>query len=480
MDVKLNNLFESKKGREVFSQILESIEERGILAKIKEGVLVGFSGGPDSVFLLGFLLKLREIVGHFDISLCHVNHMIRAAEADADEEFCRLTANKLDLPFYSFHIDVPKIAKESGKGIEEAARDARYAAFDGLISQRKAKYVSVAHNATDNLETVIFNMMRGAGISGMCGIPSARGNIIRPILSIPKSDVLELLDRAEVEYCIDSTNSSVDYSRNYIRHSVLPLLRALTPSCEGAVNRMVDNLLLDRDYLDSVANEYLGSIDSKGIVWAEFSKLHPAIFARVFSSLAQSVNGFVPERKHILKAQEMKDSDNFSISLPGKTVFRCERGVCSFIPLSEETEALPQTVFPIKLEFGKNIIQGTNLVVFIGDQITKSSLNVYNFSITACVSFDIINDGLYLRLKEDGDAYKYGGFTRKLKKVFNDYKISLSKREKTPVFYDKDGIVFVPGLPVRDGICGNKTVFVTVCFTEDTEKNTLYPIVKSK
>ena len=126
MDINFTSLFKSKKGEQIFSRINEFSNERGISQKFKDGILVGFSGGPDSVFLLAYLLEVRLRFGFFGIELCHVNHMIRGTEADSDEDFCRAVAEKLDLPFHSFHVNVPEISKKTGKGIEEAARDERY------------------------------------------------------------------------------------------------------------------------------------------------------------------------------------------------------------------------------------------------------------------------------------------------------------------------------------------------------------------
>ena len=476
MDINFNMLFKSEKGERIFFKIAEFANKRGIIEKFKDGVVVGFSGGPDSVFLLAFLLESRSRFGYFDIELCHVNHMIRGAEADFDEDFSRKVAEENAISFHSLRINVPEIAKKSGKGIEEAARDERYAYFDKIIRQGKCKYVCVAHNATDNLETVIFNMMRGSGLSGICGIPYQRGNVLRPLLSVSKSDILELLDSHSVPYCIDSTNSSTEYTRNYIRHSLLPLFKNLAPSPEEMTTRMVDNLLCDKDYLDGVADDFISHVTPNAISREELARLHPAIFARVFSSLVKSFSGCTPERKHILKARELISFDNFSMNLPGKTVFFCERGVCSF--KSDEEKTVDCGIFPFRLTNGINIVSGTNIVVYVGEQITKSFLNVYNFSITAYVSSDIIENGLYLRLKEDGDSYKYGGITRKLKKVFNDLKIPPSKRDRILVICDNCGILWVPGLPLRDNVSGENKLPVSVCFSGQSDVNTFYPVTR--
>jgi tRNA(Ile)-lysidine synthase len=473
MDVNISKVFSSEAGKRFYDRICLDLREYSIEDRIKKGVLVGFSGGADSVLLLCFLLEYRRQNDFFPISVCHVHHGIRGEEADFDLEFSRKFALSQDLPFYSFEINVPAIAKEKKLGLEEAARIERYSAFNSLIDSGIGYCIAVAHNSTDNLETVIFNMMRGAGMRGMCGIPRVRDNIVRPILSIAKSDIIDLLNDANVPFCIDTTNESQDYTRNYIRHTLIPDLCRLNRSPEDAVSKMIANLSEDRDYLDTVASDFIRD-HSTQLKNEDLLSLHPAIFSRVFIRLAEEKTGVCPEKVHVLKARELLLSDSFSLNLPGKTVFFSDRGVCGFRDSDSDSHTAG---VKIPLKVGKNSPEGYNVDVYVGD-CDKIYPNVYKYEISAFVSSDIINKGLHLRFKEDGDAYRFGGMNHKLKKVFNDKKIPLSRRGNIPFICDTDGIVWVVGLPVRDAEkeCEQK-IKITVCFKETGNIN-LYSLTK--
>ena len=247
---KVGKLFDTV-APELYATALNAVIDCNMAHLLEKGVILGFSGGADSVFLLCFLSEYRRREGKdFPIVACHVNHMIRGEEALRDMEFSRDFASALGIEFVSVNCDVPTLAKERGCGLEEAARDARYATFEELNSKSGGSYcIALAHNASDNLETVIFNMMRGAGLNGMCGILPVRGNIVRPLIKISKRDILKALLEAELPYVIDSTNMSVDYTRNYIRHKIVPELSHLNASPEDAVSRLTESLSLDNDYL---------------------------------------------------------------------------------------------------------------------------------------------------------------------------------------------------------------------------------------
>ena len=195
INVDLNKLFGSEKGRHIFSEFLRISREFSMTEKIKNGVIVGFSGGADSVMLLCLLTKYARDMGYPMPVAVHLNHCIRGAEADRDEEFSAEFSSSLGVEFLSFHRDIPALAKELSKGLEETARIARYSIFDDIIQSRNdICAVAIAHNSTDNLETLIFNMMRGAGTRGLSGISPTRGNIIRPLLYCSKADIVSALD----------------------------------------------------------------------------------------------------------------------------------------------------------------------------------------------------------------------------------------------------------------------------------------------
>ena len=200
-----DKLFASECGREIYSGALSAISDFSMKPLIKGGTVLGFSGGADSVMLLLFLIKYRSEIGDFPIVAVHINHGIRGKEADEDEEFSRCLCQALNIPFVSRSYDVPKIAAERGIGLEEAARDLRYAAFREILHEKNYTSICVAHNATDNLETIILNMMRGSGTHGLSGISPVRDSILRPLIYSSKSLISSALTEAGISYKIDSS-----------------------------------------------------------------------------------------------------------------------------------------------------------------------------------------------------------------------------------------------------------------------------------
>ena len=176
---RLDLLFNSKMGKAVYENAVRIIKEYSMDEMLSRGVLIGFSGGPDSVMLLLFLIKYSETGNVGKILAVHVNHMIRGDEASRDESFSKCFCEKLGVEFCSVQRNIPSIASENSQSIEETARNVRYSVFEEILRSRSdVSCIAVAHNSTDNFETVLLNMMRGAGSKGMAGIPPVRGNIM--------------------------------------------------------------------------------------------------------------------------------------------------------------------------------------------------------------------------------------------------------------------------------------------------------------
>ena len=441
--------FSTPLGKDIYDRILQTSTDKKMLALFDKGVLLGLSGGADSVLLLCFLKEYqRRENKEFPLLAVHINHGIRGDEANNDEEFSRQLSESLGVEFESFKIDVPSMSAEYGTGLEETARNARYSIFRNIIKSREdICAIAVAHNATDNAETVIMNMLRGSGINGMCGIKPVRDNVIRPLIKISKREIKLLLDESGISYVTDSTNFYSDYSRNYVRNEILPLFERLSADPESAITKLTENLRLDLEYLSAQTDEFIENRCSEKILASELSELHPSIKAKVLSRIIYDNCGEYPEEKHISAISQLLKSENFRYSLPGSKDFICQRGVCAFIDKSYEN-SISKQIF--SLNRGENKISGTNLTVYVGE-VDKSFLNVYNFSIQAHISSDIIDGGLKMRFKSDGDAYKYNGITHKLKKVFNDRNIPPTERDFIPIICDSNGIVVVPGMSERDG-----------------------------
>ncbi len=471
----MKDVFSTELGTRIYSSSLRAIEDHGMMDHIKRGVLVGFSGGADSVMLLLLLLQIKGTVCDFPITAVHINHMIRGDEAERDERFSEELCRNLGVRFSSVRIDVPSISKKDGVGLEEAARNARYGAFDKIIASDDDLFaVAVAHNATDNLETVLFNMMRGTGLAGMAGIPPVRDNIVRPLIYSSKQDITAALDEAGIAYVVDSTNADVDYSRNYIRKEIIPRLSALNADPSAMAARMCKNLREDNEYICGVAERFLVENTHEGkITCCALASIPKSIFYRVLIKMVESFTDVMPQYVHVEAIYELLSGANFYYSLPGKIRFICENGLCYIgNDISEVASA-----YCASIHKGVNEIPGYSTVVIVDDDNTfKSYLNIYKISIQAQIHSDIIDNGLSVRNRQDGDSYIYGGMTRKLKKLFNDRKIPPSLRQHVPVVSDNEGIVWIPGFGVCDRARTTSGVYIAFAELIDSknDKRSIY------
>ena len=224
-----------------------------------DGVVVGLSGGPDSVFLLYALYTLQGRMG-FTLRAVHVHHGIRGAEADRDEAFSEKLCAKLDIPFQAVHVAAPAYAAQHGLSLEEAARILRYEALEAArqqLTQAPAAWIAVAHHLDDQAETVLHNLVRGAGLRGLAGMENRRNHVIRPLLSIKREDILKWLKQYDIPYVTDSTNADPHYTRNRIRSTVLPELREINPEASAHIAHSAALLREADAYFHALALKYV-------------------------------------------------------------------------------------------------------------------------------------------------------------------------------------------------------------------------------
>jgi len=230
------------------------------LNKPNDKILVALSGGADSVFLLHFFHKFQKLF-KISIAAAHINHSLRGKEANADQEFSRKLCETLGVPFFTKRVYVKSFAKKNGLSIEEAARNLRYASLNKIAKKISADKIATAHNIDDNAETVLFNLARGTGISGMSGIPYKRDNIIRPILILSKAEIINYLKNQNITFQIDSTNFDDSFSRNFIRNQIIPSIRKnINPSFSESVFKFSEIFknysLLMKSILKKVENQF--------------------------------------------------------------------------------------------------------------------------------------------------------------------------------------------------------------------------------
>ncbi len=235
-------------------KVLAYIDQYGMIEP-EDMVVAGISGGADSVCLLFMLFEIKKSIP-FTLKVVHVNHGIRA-DAAADADYVRQLCGKLKVPFELVEADVEQSAGEHGTSTEEEGRRIRYEAFERALGSVKGK-IAVAHNSNDRAETMLFHLFRGASLSGICGIPPVNGRIIRPLLCLQRSEIEDWLQKKGISFCTDSTNGEDLYTRNRIRHHILPY--AEQDVCQGAVrnmNRAAEQLLEAREYIGRQTREAL-------------------------------------------------------------------------------------------------------------------------------------------------------------------------------------------------------------------------------
>ncbi len=469
-----DRLFSSDKGIAIYKSAERAIEDFHMVDAVRNGVLLGLSGGADSVMLLLFLLKYRNENFDFPILAVHVNHMIRGKEAGRDEEFSRELCERLGVEFISKKIDVPTLAKDTKKSVEEAARDARYSVFRDIICGRsEINTIAVAHNSDDNLETVIINMLRGAGSRGMSGIDPFRDGIIRPLIYVKKEDISSALISENIDFVTDSTNESDDYTRNYIRHNILPAFLSFLPSVHASAEKMCRNLREDDECLNLFARDFTDKYENGKIPSAELSKLPPSLLFRCLKIYFSDFCSCTLERVHIDAIRScLEKGTDFSVNVPS-ALFISSGGLCGFFL---NGTACDHNIFLFKLSDGNNDIPefSASVSVFKDAPVDYSS-KIYNISTQASLSSAIIKGDLFIRNKRDGDACFWGGMTHKLKKLFNDRKIPVPMRSKIPILCDEAGIVWLPGFGVRDD-GGKSDLSARISVNSNAENSFYLPI----
>jgi tRNA(Ile)-lysidine synthase len=224
----------------------EVLHSYGISAS--DGILIALSGGADSVALLLEMNRFRKEGKLRTIAAAHLNHGIRGEEALRDAAFCRALCQRERIPFYEKTTDVPSAAKQRGVSLETAARSERYAFLNEVAKKLEFRWIATAHHRDDQAETLLLHLLRGCGTDGLAGMQECSGNLIRPFLRIPKSEILNYLAERNEPFCTDSTNSSPEHLRNRIRQEVLPLLNTLRPNASGALANTAALVAIDAAY----------------------------------------------------------------------------------------------------------------------------------------------------------------------------------------------------------------------------------------
>ena len=426
----------------VRAAVLRSLREYDMLSGAHT-VVCALSGGADSVCLADVLLSLAPELG-FRLECAHFNHMLRGAESDRDERFVRDWCAGRGLTLHIGRGDAAAAAARLHAGIEEAARDLRYSFLEGLGDN--GVRIATAHQADDQAETMLLNLLRGSGLKGLCGIPPVRGRVIRPLLSVTRADILDYLRVRGLSYVEDSTNAEPLCARNRIRSEVLPVLRELNPSFSAACVRASRLLREDESCLTSLAEREVTLEDGACVFSApELTQLPAALASRAVRQACESF-GVKLQEKHVAGVLTLAAAadPHGRLDLPKGLSARRHRERLEIRRTAAGNAPVPFS--PVELEFGKwTRLNEPDVDVFWGPE--PETAKIHGKFTTFFFKKSQICGRILVRPRMAGDHLRMAGRCGKsLKKWMTELKIPPESRYSVPVFSDEKGVLAVLGI----------------------------------
>ncbi len=441
----------------VKNKVLKAIEDYSLLQETSK-IVVGFSGGADSVCLLHILNSLK-IEFDFEIVAAHVNHGIRGEEALRDVGFARDFCNKLGIEFNLHCVDCVKKAQETGESLEECGRNIRYSFFYSL-SDSNTK-IATAHNANDNAETVLFNIARGSTVKGGGGIPPLRGSIIRPLIYCTRKEIEGYCLENDLHFVTDSTNFCYDYTRNKIRHKILPILEEINSEAISNFTFFSTNAREVTAHIQNDALEVIGYADNGNGTY-NVSKLldySEVVIREVFVLLFVGFSDKTLERKKIKELYELLKNPG-RIQVYGNIFAEVVKGNFRFFVNEKVEKCEPVFVngFPFEKQFGNYKIK-VDLFSERSEKINKKLLD-------NLIDCDKIVGNVFLRTRVEGDKITLFNrkITKSLKKLFNEMNVPVEKRDLIPVLCDDLGVVWVysVGVDARCRVDGDSSNIIFI------------------
>lgn len=400
-------------------------------------IILGLSGGADSVALLLFFLSIQQEY-HLNILAVHINHKLRAAESERDQEFVVALCKKLQIPLKVACFEIGKIAKEKSLSIEVCARECRYDYFNKIAVQYNGK-IATAHTLSDSMETVFLNLIRGTGMAGICGIPPVRGIIIRPLIACSRKEIEAYCVRNHQDYVIDSSNLTQVYTRNKIRHRMIPCAYEINPSFDSTFLNFTQALKEDQRYLMSKASEEYNKIVKQNTCAIEkLLSLDLAIRSRVLILFLSTYSDKIDKKKMDLIAS-MLCKKTGCLQLAKNAYLKIEDDLLKI----EEVKPIPPTVY---FEYTLSDIKEQTIVLSNKKlEIKPINNNINNFVKKNVFHSQLIHGTIVVRQKKSGDSINliHSNGTKKLKKLFNESRIPLQERQNLLVACDDLGVIWV-------------------------------------
>ncbi|MDY6065288.1 MAG: tRNA lysidine(34) synthetase TilS [Finegoldia sp.] len=427
---------------DIIEKAKKTIYENKLIEK-NDKIILGLSGGPDSVFLLLLLVAIRDEM-NIEISCCHVNHMYRDT-AKRDQDFSKSLAEKYECDFYTENFDMKKYAGENSLSIEDAGRKLRYGYFKELLEKLSYDKIAVAHHMNDQVETFFMNLFRGSGLDGLTAMDYKNNRIIRPLLNISKQEILAYLDAKGFEYVIDETNFSKDFNRNKIRLDLVPYIKNnFNPNIEKTIANTIrilsDNKKIIETYMDEKYQSLVRKKERAYEIGTDAFNKEPVevrknIIRKLLIDLYKSSKDI--SYKYVVDLLDIFKAD------PGKKYYFRDY---VFLKTYDKVLVTDKEPLPVSYEFDFKL--GTL-------RMNEFLINSYVverqefFSKKNMIYFDakILDNKLKLRSRKNGDEMSISDKAhKKLKKIFIDKKVEAYKRDYYPILCDEREIYAIIGL----------------------------------
>lgn len=424
---------------EIIKEVQESIAQYEMIQK-GDHIIVGVSGGPDSMCMLHILKGLQETY-KIKLYAVHLNHCFRGADADADMDYVEKICKQWDIPVYIEKINVPAYSAKMGLSPEEAGRKLRYELYDKVYKEVGGSKIAVAQNLNDNAETVLMRLMRGTGLNGIKGIEPVRDNIIRPLIHVERSLIEKYCEEQQIHPCIDKTNAEPIYARNKIRIELLPYMKNhFNPNITYTLNQFAQIMTEENEYVEQQGKKIFSKVaileeETVKINIAKMRAEHIAMQKRILLQGIRHILGDTTgiEQKHIALALKLVEKNTgAAIELPFHLkIFKSYDTIIiqrkKTVKMHEiQNEIIKMNIKPIKV---------ANM-----SKIERSEEKIW-------IDAEQIKEDLVLRHRKPGDIFSPIGMkgSKKLSTYMVDEKIPKEQRDEIDVIADGNNIVWVVG-----------------------------------
>lgn len=425
--------------------VTDAIEHNKMLCR-GDCVIVALSGGADSVSLIHFLMNIKE---DYDLKIiaCHVNHNLRGDESNRDEEFVNKLCSNYNIPLFIKSVNVKTLSQQQKISEELCGRNVRYDFFKELSTLHNGK-IATAHTASDNAETLIFNLVRGAGLKGMTGIAPVRDNIIRPLIYVTREQVEQYCLENSLKFVTDSSNLTDDFTRNKIRHKIVPLLKEINGDFENTATRHSKIFSGINTFMSQEVNTAIFNAKVKDGYNSTFLyNLPSGLKSAVIYTLCKEI-GVDAEHCHIQKICNILATSG-AVDLPCNIRCVVKQNLLRFVEAKECSKEYFEVPFELHKSFSFN-----------GNNYSVKELKNENKDL---IDLSYLKDDLVFRTRKGGDVFTfpYRKGTKTIKKLFNELKIPQEKRDSILLLAKDNVILWIEGIGVskqgksksKGGIC---------------------------